>query len=73
MSERSSVAFEEVRQRTRLAALDLLTVDGDLSSLEGRLLRWGVHPALAAESATWAWDRCQSVTAENLDRPAASP
>jgi hypothetical protein len=52
---RAAPAFAEVRRHARRAALDLLDAEGDLPSLERRLLHWGVHPALAGESAAWAW------------------
>lgn len=54
---RQSPALTHARQRSRLIALDLVAVVSDLASLERRLLRWGVHPALACESAAWAWER----------------
>lgn len=50
-------ALETARRRARLLALDLLDVTGERGLVEWRLTRWGVHPALAAECATWAWKR----------------
>lgn len=54
---RRSPSLAHARRRSRLIALDLVAVIGDLASLERRLLRWGVHPALAYETAIWAWER----------------
>ena len=45
------------RRRTRLLGLDLVELGQDMGDVERRLLRQGVHPALAAESAAWAWER----------------
>ncbi len=54
---RGAPAFDEVRRRARRSALDLLDEECDLASLERRLQRWGVHPALAGDAAAWAWGR----------------
>lgn len=50
-------AFEHQRRRGRQLALSLLELGEDLEAAERQLLRWRYHPALARESATWAWDR----------------
>lgn len=47
----------DLRRRTRSIALDLVAAEQDRASLEHHLQRWGIHPALAYESAAWAWDR----------------
>ncbi|MHB8220257.1 MAG: hypothetical protein ACYDHU_08035 [Acidimicrobiales bacterium] len=47
----------EVRLRARTLALDLVAAEGSAWAVERRLDRWGVHPALAHESAEWAWAR----------------
>jgi hypothetical protein len=49
--------FEQVRRRSRQLALSLLELGEDLEATERQLLRWRFHPALARESAAWAWDR----------------
>lgn len=49
--------FEHMRQRARRLALSLLEIGEDLEEAERQLLRWKIHPALARESAAWAWDR----------------
>jgi hypothetical protein len=48
---------EADRRRARSLALTLLEVDPDMSAVEGRLAAWGLHPAVAADAARWAWDR----------------
>ena len=53
----------DVRRRARTLALDLVTVDPDLTDLERHLLRLGIHPALAYESAEWASARRGQATA----------
>lgn len=42
------------RRRARLLALDLLDATGEHSLVERRLMRWGIHPALAGEATAWA-------------------
>ena len=48
---------EAQRRRSRQLALSLLELGEDLETAERQLLRWHFHPALAHESAAWAWDR----------------
>jgi hypothetical protein len=50
-------AVDGLRRRGRQLALSLLELGEDLESAERQLLRWRYHPALARESAAWAWDR----------------
>jgi len=50
-------AAEKLRRRSRRLALSLLELGEDLEATERQLLRWRFHPALARESAAWAWDR----------------
>ncbi|MGH9154254.1 MAG: hypothetical protein ACRD03_18135, partial [Acidimicrobiales bacterium] len=49
--------LEAMRRRGRQLALSLLELGEDLEGAERQLLRWRYHPALARESAAWAWDR----------------
>jgi hypothetical protein len=55
--------FEQLRRRSRQLALSLLELGEDLEAAERQLLRWKFHPALARESAAWAWDRHQQALA----------
>lgn len=48
---------EQQRRRGRQLALSLLELGEDLEAAERQLLNWRYHPALARESAAWAWDR----------------
>ncbi len=48
---------EHMRRRGRQLALSLLELGDDLEAAERQLLRWRFHPALARESAAWAWNR----------------
>lgn len=50
-------AAEGLRRRGRQLALSLLELGEDLEAAERQLLRWRYHPAMARESAAWAWDR----------------
>ena len=50
-------AADGLRRRGRQLALSLLELGEDLEAAERQLLRWRYHPALARESAAWAWDR----------------
>lgn len=50
-------AVEHLRRRSRQLALSLMELGDDLESTERQLMRWRFHPALARESATWAWAR----------------
>ncbi len=54
---RSGADLATARRRARALALDMATVEPEPAALEQRLLRWGVHPALAFESAEWAMAR----------------
>lgn len=44
-----------LRRRVRLLALDLRELGVDTACIERHLLRRGIHPALAFETAAWAW------------------
>ncbi len=66
---RAAPAFDEVRRRARRSALDLLDTESDLTSLERRLQRWGVHPALAGDAAAWAWGRRAAATGVTRGEP----
>jgi len=52
-----SAGVEQQRRRSRQLALSLLELGEDLESAERQLLRWRYHPAMAHESAAWAWKR----------------
>ncbi len=57
-------AHEHQRRRGRQLALSLLELGEDLETAERQLLRWRYHPAMARESAAWAWDRhCRALDA----------
>ncbi len=47
--------IEHMRRRSRRLALSLLELGEDMESTERQLMRWRFHPALARESAAWAW------------------
>jgi hypothetical protein len=49
--------FEAQRRRARQLALSLLELGEDLETAERQLMRWRFHPALAHDSAAWAWKR----------------
>ena len=48
-------AIEGLRRRCRRLALSLVELGEDLEGTERQLHRWKFHPALAHESAAWAW------------------
>lgn len=52
--EQAPPTAESARRRARLLALDAAVLGEPPAAVERRLLRWGVHPALAYESAGWA-------------------
>ncbi|HUR17740.1 MAG TPA: hypothetical protein VMZ51_02235 [Acidimicrobiales bacterium] len=68
-------AVEQQRRRGRQLALSLLELGEDLEAVERQLLRWRYHPALARESAAWAWDRYRKAlaAAATAAAPAHSP
>jgi hypothetical protein len=47
----------DVRERARRLALSLAEMGEDQDSIERQLHRWRFHPAIAYESASWAWSR----------------
>lgn len=49
-----SANLEEHRGRARRLALGLVALGEPFDRTEGRLLRWGVHPALVSDAVTWA-------------------
>jgi hypothetical protein len=53
-AKRSMSTISEQRRRSRALALELVANGDDLETVELRLMRWGVHPSLAAESGGWA-------------------
>jgi hypothetical protein len=52
-------AVEAQRRRCRRLALSLIELGEDLEGTERQLHRWKFHPAMAHESAAWAWRRHQ--------------
>ena len=50
-------AVEGLRRRCRRLALSLVELGEDFEGIERQLHRWKFHPALAHESAAWAWRR----------------
>ena len=67
-------AVESMRRRGRQLALSLLELGEDLETAERQLLRWRYHPALARESAAWAWDRHRrALRAAASEREAEAP
>jgi hypothetical protein len=64
--------FEQVRRRSRQLALTLLELGEELDTVERQLLRWKYHPALARESAAWAWDRHRRALEAALESDAAA-
>jgi hypothetical protein len=56
-------AVEGLRRRCRRLALSLVELGEDFEGIERQLHRWKFHPALAHESAAWAWRRHQESAA----------
>jgi hypothetical protein len=54
-----SAANAVLIRRTRLLALDIRLLGVDAPGIERHLQRRGVHPALAYESAQWAWSAAE--------------
>ncbi len=50
-------AVEQLRRRCRRLALSLIELGEDVEATERQLGRWKFHPAMARESAAWAWAR----------------
>ncbi|MBV8161340.1 MAG: hypothetical protein JO265_10500 [Acidimicrobiia bacterium] len=50
-------AVEGLRRRCRRLALSLVELGEDVEGTERQLHRWKFHPALASDSAAWAWRR----------------
>jgi len=62
-------SLEAMRRRCRRLALSLVELGEDLEGTERQLHRWKFHPALAHESAAWAWRRHQEARAEAAATP----
>ena len=63
-------AVEQQRRRSRQLALSLLELGEELESAERQLHRWKFHPAMAHESAAWAWKRhCEALAAAAAAEP----
>ncbi len=52
-------AIEAQRRRCRRLALSLVELGEDLEGTERQLFRWKFHPALAHQSAAWAWNQTE--------------
>jgi hypothetical protein len=65
-------AVEGLRLRCRRLALSLVELGEDLEGTERQLHRWKFHPALAYESAAWAWRTHREASAE-VDATATAP
>jgi len=63
-------AIEQLRRRCRRLALSLLELGEDVDASERQLMRWKFHPALARESAAWAWARHREALAAATDAKA---
>ncbi len=55
------------RRQARLVATDLRELGVDQAAIERHLLRRGVHPAIAYDTARWAWSE-PDVAGETLER-----
>ena len=69
---------EHLRRRSRRLGLSLLELGENFEATELQLMRWGFHPALARESASWAWARHREAAEGGADdgaagEPATSP
>src|SRR5438552_3192626 len=64
---------EHLRQRSRRLALSLLELGEDLQTAERQLLRWKFHPALARESAAWAWKHHREAQRAAVDTAVGLP
>jgi hypothetical protein len=62
-------SLEAMRRRCRRLALSLIELGEDLEGTERQLHRWKFHPALAHESAAWAWRRHQEARADAVGTP----
>jgi hypothetical protein len=60
---------EAMRRRSRQLDLSLLELGDDLETTERQLLRWRFHPAMAHESAAWAWARHRQALAAAASGP----
>jgi hypothetical protein len=56
-AELAEAPLAAARRRARRVALALLEQGDDLDHVESILFNTGFHPAVASESARWAWDR----------------
>ena len=65
-------AVEGLRRRCRRLAMSLVELGEDLEGTERQLHRWKFHPALAHESAAWAWHRHREACAA-VDAAALAP
>lgn len=65
-------AVEGLRRRCRRLALSLVELGEDMEGIERQLHRWKFHPALAHESAAWAWRRHREAS-EQVGASAVAP
>src|SRR3954471_16934991 len=64
-------AVDGLRRRSRRLALSLVELGEDLEGTERQLHRWKFHPALAYESAAWAWHRHREASTQVAATPLA--
>lgn len=69
-SQLDTSAVEQLRRRCRRLALSLLELGEDVDAAERQLARWKFHPAMARESAAWAWSRHRDALAAATAAPA---
>jgi hypothetical protein len=54
---------DRIPHRARQLALSLIELGEDAANVEGQLLHWRFHPALASAATTWAWERHRTAAA----------
>jgi hypothetical protein len=64
-------AVDGLRRRCRRLALSLVELGEDLEGTERQLHRWKFHPALAYESASWAWRQHREASVQVEDAATA--
>ncbi|MBV9412036.1 MAG: hypothetical protein JO148_10600 [Acidimicrobiia bacterium] len=64
-------AVDGLRRRCRRLALSLVELGEDLEGIERQLHRWKFHPALAYESAAWAWRQHREASVQVEGAPTA--
>jgi hypothetical protein len=69
---RRSPVLDDARRQARHLALGLLASGEDRANFEAQLVRWGVHPALAAEATQWAHSLARAGDAPTAVVPSSS-